>query len=142
MPHIFSQGAALFAYNRGRGLPISWHELSERRALRVVRMSAAALRNEPRPDQDAGLRERILALTHRHRRYGAGMIYLKLRQEGRVVNHKRVDRIFAEARLQVKRRRRKRCRSWTVSPCGGRNGATKCGRPVMTLSPFFTTAEK
>ena len=56
--------------------------LTERRALVVVRMSAAALRYEPRPDQNARLRERILALAHRHRRYGAGMIYLKLRQEG------------------------------------------------------------
>jgi putative transposase len=82
--------------------------LSERRALRVVRMSAAALRYEPRPDHDPGLRDRIIALAHRHRRYGAGMIYLKLRQEGRVVNHKRVDRLYAEARLQVKRRRRKK----------------------------------
>src|SRR6187402_1546786 len=82
--------------------------LSERRALRVVRMSAAALRYQPRPDQDAGLRERILALAYRYRRYGAGMIYLKLRQEGRLVNHKRVDRLYAEARLQVKRRRRKK----------------------------------
>lgn len=82
--------------------------LSERRALMVVRMSAAALRYTPRPDQDAGLRDRIIALAHRHRRYGAGMIYLKLRQEGRVVNHKRVDRLYAEARLQLKRRRRKK----------------------------------
>ena len=82
--------------------------LSERRALTVVRMSAAALRYTPRPDPDAGLRDRIIALAHRHRRYGAGMIYLKLRQEGRVVNHKRVDRLYAEARLQVKRRRRKK----------------------------------
>jgi transposase InsO family protein len=82
--------------------------LSERRALAAVRMSASALRYVPRPDQDAELREHIVALAHRHRRYGAGMIYLKLRQEGRVVNHKRVDRLYAEARLQVKRRRRKK----------------------------------
>jgi transposase InsO family protein len=34
------------------------------------------------------------------------MIYLKLREEGRV-NHKRVDRLYAEARLQVRLRRRK-----------------------------------
>jgi putative transposase len=66
------------------------------------------LRYVPRPDQDADLRDRIVALAHRHRRYGAGMIYLKLRQEGRVVNHKRVDRLYAEARLQVRRRRREK----------------------------------
>jgi transposase InsO family protein len=82
--------------------------LSERRALTVVHMSASALRYVPRPDQDADLRDRIVALAHRHRRYGAGMIYLKLRQAGHVVNHKRVDRLYAEARLQVRRRRRKK----------------------------------
>jgi transposase InsO family protein len=82
--------------------------LTERRALTVLRMSAAALRYVPRPDPDSSLRDRIIALAHRHRRYGAGMIYLKLRQAGLVVNHKRVDRLYAEARLQVKRRRRKK----------------------------------
>ena len=82
--------------------------LSERRALTAVHMSAAALRYVPRPDPDPGLADRIVALAHRHRRYGAGMIYLKLRQEGRAVNHKRVDRLYAEARLQVRRRRRKK----------------------------------
>jgi putative transposase len=73
----------------------SAHRLSVRRALTVVQMSAATLRYVPRPDRDLGLRDRIVALAHRHRRYGAGMIYLKLRQEGRVVNHKRVDRLYA-----------------------------------------------
>jgi len=82
--------------------------LSERRALTVVHLSAAALRYVPRPDPDPSLRERIVTLAHRHRRSGAGMIYRKLRQEGRPVNHKRVDRLYAEARLQVRRRRRKK----------------------------------
>lgn len=36
------------------------------------------------------------------------MIYLKRRQEGRAVNLKRVDRLYTEARLQVRRRRRKK----------------------------------
>jgi transposase InsO family protein len=83
-------------------------ENTRRRALTVVHMSAAALRYVPRPDPDPSLHDRIVALAHRHRLYGAGMIYLKLRQEGRVVNHKRVDRLCAEARLQVRRRRRKK----------------------------------
>jgi putative transposase len=82
--------------------------LSQRRALAVVRMSASSLRYVPAPDQNVSLRARIEALAHRHRRYGAGMIYLKLRQAGIVANHKRVDRLYTEARLQVKRRRRKK----------------------------------
>ena len=82
--------------------------LSERHALRVVGMSASAFRYQPAPDRNSALRERILALAHRHRRYGAGMIYLKLRQAGQRVNHKRVERLYAEAGLQVRRRRRKK----------------------------------
>ena len=85
---------------------------SERRALGVVHMSASALRYVPRADPDPSVRDRIVALAHRHRRYGAGMIYLKLRQEGRVVNHKRVDRLYAEARLQVRRPTMRRPRPW------------------------------
>jgi metal-responsive CopG/Arc/MetJ family transcriptional regulator len=61
--------------------------LSERRALQVVRMSAAALRYVPRPDRNRELCARIVTLAHRHRRYGAGLIYLKLRQEGHLINH-------------------------------------------------------
>ena len=82
--------------------------LSERRGLQVIGMSASSLRYEPRPDGNAQLRERIVALAQRHHRYGAEMIYLKLRQAGVLVNHKRVDRLYAEAQLQVKRRKRKK----------------------------------
>jgi len=82
--------------------------LSQRRALRVLQMSASAFRYQPAQDRNQPLRERILALAHRYRRYGAGMIYLKLRQTGWVVNHKRVERLYAEAALQVRRRKRKK----------------------------------
>jgi transposase InsO family protein len=84
------------------------HGLSERHALRVIGMSASAYRYQPTPDTNQPLREQIVALAHRHRRYGAGMIYLKLRQAGQRVNHKRVERLYAEAGLQVRRRRRKK----------------------------------
>lgn len=82
--------------------------LSERRSLQVVGMSPSAFRYQPVVDRNTALKERIIALAQRHRRYGAGMIYLKLRQAGEVVNHKRVDRLYAEAGLQVRRRRRKK----------------------------------
>lgn len=82
--------------------------LSERHALRVVGMSASAYRYQPAPDRNQDLRGQIVDLAHRHRRYGAGMIYLKLRQAGHRVNHKRVERLYVEAGLQVRRRRRKK----------------------------------
>lgn len=87
---------------------LTGHGLSERHALRVVGMSASAYRYQPASDRNKALREQIVALAHRHRRYGAGMIYLKLRQSGQPVNHKRVERLYAEAGLQVRRRRRKK----------------------------------
>lgn len=71
-------------------------------------MSASAYRYTPRADHNIALREEIVALAQRYKRYGAGMIYLKLRQSGWSVNHKRVDRLYAQAKLQVRRRRRKK----------------------------------
>jgi len=82
--------------------------LSERRALAVVRMSASALRYVPQPDRNVELRKRIRALAGLHKRYGVAMIYLKLRQEGWRVNHKRVERLYQGERLQVRRRKRKK----------------------------------
>ena len=82
--------------------------LSERRSLRVIGMSASALRYQPRPDRNGELRDRIVALAQRHRRYGASMIYLKLRQAGELVNHKRVERLYTLEKLQIRRRPRKK----------------------------------
>ncbi|WP_369928443.1 IS3 family transposase [Xanthomonas sp. NCPPB 2632] len=83
-------------------------ELSERRSLAIAGMSASAYRYEPRPDPNVDLREMICALANRHKRYGVGMIYLKLRQAGQMVNYKRVERLYQEANLQVRRRKRKK----------------------------------
>ena len=89
-------------------------------------MSASALRYEPRPDRNTELRQRIVALAQRHRRYGAGMIYLKLRQAGELVNHKRVERLYALEKLQVgvggARRSRSADRQPLVRPGGCQRG--------------------
>ncbi len=82
--------------------------LSERRSLRVIGMSANTLCYEPVKDRNCALNNKIIALAQLHRRYGAGMIYLKLRQAGEIVNYKRVDRLYAQAGLQVKKRKRKK----------------------------------
>ena len=82
--------------------------LSERRTLRVIGMSASAYSYQQTADRNCILRKKIVALAQRHRRDGAGVIYLKLRQAGELVNHKRVERLYAQTGLQVKRRKRKK----------------------------------
>ena len=82
--------------------------LSERRSLRLADMSPSSFRYQPATDRNVVLKAQIIALAQRHRRYGADMIYLKLRQSGMVVNHKRVHRLYTEAGLQIRRRKRKK----------------------------------
>ena len=107
--------------------------VSERRALAVVRMSASSLRYTPAPDRNQALRARIEALAHRHRRYGAGMIYLKLRQAGERVNHKRVERLYSEARLQVRRLAARRSQLRTANRWPGPRPRTRSGPPTSCL---------
>jgi transposase InsO family protein len=83
--------------------------LSERRGLQIVQMSASALRYVPRPDRNKDVRQRIIELAQHHRRYGVGMIHLKLRQAGgEPINYKRVERLYQLEKLHIRRRRRKK----------------------------------
>lgn len=59
------------------------------------------------------------------------MIYLKLRQEGHRVNHKRVERLYAEAELLVRRRRRKKV------PVGDRQPLVRPQTPNEVWSADF-----
>ena len=84
------------------------HQLSERRACRLVGLSRSANAYQPRPDKYVRLRERLTSLAAEHKRYGCRMLRAKLKQEGFSVNHKVVERIYGEERLALRRRRRKR----------------------------------
>lgn len=82
--------------------------LTERRGLAIAGISASSLRYQPRPDRNVALRAHIVALAQRHRRYGVGMIHLKLQQAGEHVNYKRVERLYRLEQLHIRRRRRKK----------------------------------
>jgi putative transposase len=56
----------------------------------------------------AGLQERIAELATIKRRYGYRRIYLRLRREGWQINRKLVYRLYRQAGLAVRRRKRKR----------------------------------
>ena len=105
--------------------------LTERRGLAVVGMSASSLRYEPRPDRNVALRARIVALAQRHRRYGVGMIHLKLRQAGELVNYKRVERLYRLEKLHIRRRRRKKI------PVGDRQPLIRPGQANEVWSMDF-----
>lgn len=84
------------------------HEFSQRRACRLMNVSRSTIQYERRPDQNGWLRKRLRDLASQRRRYGSRRLQVLLRREGKIVNHKRVERIYAEEGLQLKKRKRRR----------------------------------
>jgi putative transposase len=83
------------------------HQLSERRACSLVRLSQDSYRNPPQPDQlTRDLGERIVDIAHVRRRFGYRRIHDLLRSEFPGVNHKRVYRLYKNANLAVRRRKK------------------------------------
>jgi len=80
------------------------HEMSERRACRVVGCDRMTVRYRSRRPDDPKLRERLRALARERRRFGYRRLLIFLRREGFVVNHKRLFRIYREERLMVRKR--------------------------------------
>jgi putative transposase len=58
--------------------------------------------------QDEALKVRIVDLAHARRRFGYRRIHDLLRREGVRANHKRVYRLYREAALSVRKRRRRK----------------------------------
>lgn len=89
--------------------------LSERRACRLVSAARATVRYRARRPDDAALRDRLLAHAAQRRRWGYRRLAVLVRREGQHVNLKRVYRVYHEAGLMV-RRRRKRLRAVVRGP--------------------------
>jgi putative transposase len=90
-------------------------QLSERRACGLVDVSRMALRYASRRD-DTALRARLHELAAQRRRWGYRKLLVLLRREGMLVNHKRVERIYREEGLSVRKRKRKRAVSAARTP--------------------------
>jgi putative transposase len=68
---------------------------------------------------DVSEARRLKALAQERRRFGYRRLHVRLRREGQVVNRKRVQRIYREERMTVRRR-------------GGRKRAIGTRRPIET----------
>jgi putative transposase len=83
--------------------------ISERRACWLVGLARTTLRRVvPEAPQSAALKGRIIDLAHARRRFGYRRIHDLLRREGIQANHKRVYRLYREAALSVRKRRRRK----------------------------------
>ena len=81
--------------------------LSERRACRFIGVPRATQRYRPMRD-DRGLRDRLESLAILKPRWGYRRLHWLLVREGWPVNRKRVQRVYRDAGLTVRKRRRKR----------------------------------
>ena len=98
-------------------------EMSERRACRVIGTDRTSVRYQGVRADDEALRERLKALAQERRRFGYRRLHVLLRREGHAVNRKRVQRLYREERLTVRRR-------------GGRKRALGTRRAMVTpLAP-------
>jgi putative transposase len=81
--------------------------LSQRRACQLVGSARSTIRYQSRQRTDHVLRAWLRKLAAHRPRFGYRRLHILLRREGIVVNHKRVERLYREEGLAVRRRTRK-----------------------------------
>jgi len=84
------------------------YAFTERHACRLLLVPISSFRYQPRQNND-DLKTRLVELAREKPRYGYRRLHVLLEREGEQVNHKRVHRIYREAGLALRRRKRKRC---------------------------------
>jgi putative transposase len=99
------------------------HDISQRRASRLVGVDSKTVRRDQTPDNPE-VREEMKAIASKRRRFGYRRIGVLLEYKGMIMNHKKLYRIYTEQKLGVRQRRgRKRARgSRTPMPVALRLG--------------------
>ena len=85
----------------------STYAFRERRACQLVGMAVSTFRYRGQRN-DERLRERLVELAREKPRFGYRRLHVLLQRAGDGVNHKRVFRVYQEAGLAMKRRKRRR----------------------------------
>ena len=93
------------------------HEVSQRRACSVLDVDRSSMRYRSVRADDGDLRKAMKEVADERRRFGYRRVHLMLERQGWLVNQKKLRRLYAEEKLQVKRR-------------GGRKRALATRRPM------------
>jgi putative transposase len=117
---------------------------SERRVCGLMGMAVASYRYQMTRCDDE-LRTRLVALAREKPRFGYRRLQVLLGRAGERVNHKRVHRVYREAGLMLRRKKRKHCvregkpllartsanQEWALDFV---HDAVECGRAIRVLS--------
>jgi putative transposase len=91
-------------------------EVSQRRACNVIGADRTSMRYRSLRSSDSELRQRLRELAAVRRRFGYRRLLILLRRDGVRLNHKKLRRLYAEERLQVRRRGGRKRALGTRSP--------------------------
>jgi putative transposase len=120
------------------------YAFSERRACRLMTLAVTTYRYRS-SRSDEPLRTKLVELAREKPRFGYRRLHVLLRRDGKPANHKRVHRVYREAGLMIRRRKRKHCvregkpllartaanQEWALDFV---HDAVECGRTIRVLS--------
>ena len=122
------------------------HQISVRRACRVIGISTSVYRYRPDHSRDDGVIKALQEAIERYPAYGFGKIFKILRRWGHAFNHKRVHQVYCLLNLNKRRRGKRRLPSRspvkfevpsTVNQCWSidfMSDSLFCGRPFRTFN--------
>jgi len=94
---------------RDVALVMAEHGLSQRQACRLLEVDRATYRYEPRPDRNAKLRQALIDIARQRPRFGYRRLWALLTtREGFHASPGRIQRLYQQAGLKVRRQKRKR----------------------------------
>ena len=120
------------------------YAFSQRRACALMLLATSTFRYAAR-SSDEPLRSRLVELAQEKPRFGYRRLHVLLCRGGECVNHKRVHRLYREAGLMIRRKKRKHCvragqpliertapnQEWALDFL---HDVVECGRTIRVLS--------
>ena len=94
------------------------HGVSQRRAYAAMQVDRSTVRYQSKRPDDNDLREEIKLVSKERRRFGYRRIQVMLERKGIYMNHNKLRRLYAEEKLQVRRK-------------GGRKRALGTKKPMV-----------